>query len=346
MELYFLKENFSLLDGPIDTFTSVVWCERYFEIGTFTLHFPRDILARVMDAVYVCTSAAEGEIKCGRIEYITAGEDGDCEMGGRLLESLLSDRVMYGSGGYFDNVTDAVVSAVERNLRDCGITIGDCEKIDAYASLFYEWDCLSDWLYSALKPYGASFTVRLDPESIKPVFRVIKGNNRTVEGCADGVQPAVFSSSFGNINSIRLESDSGRMKNFIYVEGKDGTVVTVDKSGGEQVREMYYHAGDIAAGSFATEELYKEALLSRASEVLEKYNAGFSVSAECDSGALPRYGVDYKIGDICDVADDSLGLSFDMRLTAVDTVWENGVMTVFPLFGEEIRYINRLKNAL
>jgi hypothetical protein len=56
--------------------------------------------------------------------------------------------------------------------------------------------------------------------------------------------------------------------------------------------------------------------------------------------------VDYALGDICDVSDEETGLSFEMRLTGVDTVWENGVMTVHPLFGEERNYIGKLKNQL
>jgi len=347
MDLYFLDDNFSIIDGPIDTFTSIVWCERYFEIGTFTLHFPREVLNRVMNATYVSTSPAEGEIKCGRIDYIIADDDVDCEMGGRLLESLLSDRVIRGKGVFTGDVASITEFVVTDNLRDCGITMGTSDSVSGYASLAYEYNCISDWLYSVLKPFGASFSVKLDPESREPVFRVINGKNRTVDGPREeGIQPAIFSSSFGNISSIRLESDSSRMKNYIFVEGKDGTVVTVDKSDGGQIREMYYHAGDIAAGSFATAELYKEALVCRGESVLRKFNAGLSLSAECDGDALPRYGVDYFLGDICDVADEALGMSFDMRLTGVDTVCENGVKTVFPLFGEEIRYIDRLKSQL
>ncbi len=347
MELYFLNEEFSPISGPVDCFTSVVWSERYFEVGTFTLHFPREILPSVMDATYVSSSAADGEIKCGRIDYIATGEDGDCEMGGRLLESLLSDRVIYGKGAYAGKVWEIIDDAVKRNLRGCDVTIGESASVIGDALLTYEWDCLSDWLYSALRPFGASFTVKLDPDSGKPVFRVVCGKNRTVEeSLASGIQPAVFSSSFENINSIDIEADFCGMKNFAYVEGRDGTVVTVDESDGGNRYELYCSAGDIGPTTFETEEEYKEALRGRGRSVLAKHRKGLSVRAECDSTALPRYGVDYSLGDICDVYDAENGLSFELRLTGVDTVRENGVMTVYPLFGEKTDYIGKLKNQL
>lgn len=347
MELYFLNENFSPISGPADFFTSVVWSERYFEMGTFTLHFPRVHLSEIMDAVYVSTSAADGEIKCGRIDYIITGEEEDCEVGGRMLESLLSDRVIYGSGVRRGNVAGVAAGVVQDNIRGCGVTFGVHDSVSGYVSLAYEWDCLSEWLYSALRPYGASFTVKLDPDLGKPVFRVVSGKNRTVEASIlTGIEPAIFSSYFGNINSFDIDADSGYMKNVIYVEGRDGTVVSVDQSGGGKRCEMYYSAGDIGPSPFETTEEYDEALRVRGRTVLAKYKKGFALRAECDSTALPRYGVDYALGDICDVSDEETGLSFEMRLTGVDTVWENGVMTVHPLFGEERNYIGKLKNQL
>lgn len=337
MELYFLKEDFSLLDGPIDSCTSVVWYERYFETGTFVLHFPRGIVRRVMNAAYVCTSGDDGEIKCGRVEYLSTEEGSDCRMGGRILECILGDKIMEGSGVYSGTVTEAVTLAVAACLGDGDITVGECAEIPEEADLPYSWNNLSDWVYSALKPYGASYTVKLDKDSGLPVFRIVKGEDRTVSGDA-----AVFSTSFGNISSISVDIDTSTAKNLAYVQGKDGTVVTVDKSEGGTKREIFVSAADISPSSFTTTAAYTRALEKRGEEKLSAYPKGFSISAECASDTLPRYGKDFFMGDVCDVVDDELGVSFDMRLTAVDTVWENGVCSVYPVFGEEIRYISRL----
>ena len=125
------------------------------------------------------------------------------------------------------------------------------------------------------------------------------------------------------------------MKNAAYVEGADGTVVLTDHSGGSDRRELYRKAADIAPGNYGSTEEYTLALRRRGEELLASRTPATSVSAECDANALPVYGEDYRIGDICDVADDGLGLSYSLRLTAVDTVWEDGAKTVYPVFGEQ-----------
>lgn len=350
MDLYFLDEDFSLIDGPIDEFTSIVWSERFNEIGAFTIHFPRSLIGRVNSASYVRCAPADngGRILCGRIEYLTTGDDGDCEMGGHLLEVLLCDRLMYGKGNYSGTVSGAAVSAVTDNLRNDALTpitvSSDSAEITEQITAGYEWETLSDWLYALLTPYGASYRIELDTDTMKPVFRIITGSDLTSEAIVDA-QPAIFSSSFGNIVSIGLERQSEGMKNVVYVEGSDGTVVTLDRSGGGHIRETYKKASDIDPEDFSSTAAYKAALSVRASEVLAKLGGAVYVSAECDADALPRYGIDYHLGDICDIVDDELCLSFGMRLTAVDTVCEGGMKLIYPSFGDEVRYVRQiLKN--
>lgn len=338
MEIYLLNRDFSILDGPVDDLTSVVWAERYFEPGSFTLHFPRGMIRRFADAAYV----TDGE-KCGRVEYLVTDEDGGCELGGHLLEILLRDRRMFGKGLVSGTVTEAVTSAVEANLRELGVELGESVEITESVTLPYEWDDLSDWVYSVLKPYGAAYRILLDWDTMTPVFSIVRGADRSSENAAsESIQPAIFSASFGNIVSLSLEQDSSDYKNAIYVEGSDGTVVEVDQSGGGERREYYRKASDIAPSKFADNTAYEAALRNRGAETLAKYPKGFYVFAESDTDALPRYGTDYAIGDICDVVDENLGLSYGMRLTEVDTVYENGSCLICPSFGENIRRVKRI----
>ena len=105
---------------------------------------------------------------------------------------------------------------------------------------------------------------------------------------------------------------------------------------------MYKKASDIDPDDFSSTAAYTSALGVRAAEVLAKLGESVYVSAECDTEALPRYGTDYHLGDICDIVDDELCLSFGMRLTSVDTVIEGGVKMIYPSFGDEVRYIRQI----
>ena len=323
-ELYFLDEQFCVIDGPIEDMTSVVFSERYFEPGTFTFHFPREIAGRAADAVYVRSGVnPSGRIFCGRIEYLHTDTGGDCEMGGHLLECLMDDRVLTG-GSWTGTVTDAILAAVKDNLRESPVAIADNHAvISDSVTLTADWETLSDWMTRILRPYGASYRIELSENDI-PELSIVRGNT---------LENVIFSASFGNIFSIESKHSSAAMKNAVYVEGSDGTVVSADLSGGKARREMYKKASDLAPGKFADEAEYRQALLRRGYEILAGYPEKFEVSAEIDGNALPVYGRDYSLGDICSVVDEELGVRLSLRLTQVDWVSENGTASVYPVFG-------------
>lgn len=344
MELYFLDQNFSAVD-IIDEFTSIVWEEKFHSIGSFTLIFPRKYASRVKNAVYVRTPFEGGTCKCGRIERLSVGDGNECKITGHLLEVLLSDRIIAKKGSMCGQVTSCVIKIIGDILGECGIVPAPSQaQIDASASLTYSCNNLADWLYKTLKPYGASFRVVLDADSDEPIFSIVLGNDRTEASCS-GEQPAIFSSSFGNIVSLEYEENSAEIKNFVYVEGGDGTVVTVDRSSGGKRRELYSVADDIVPEDYDSSDTYAAALRTRGIEALSKCADGRRISVECDADALPQYGSDYALGDLCDVCDGELGLSVEMRITSVDTVWENGRKTVYPSFGDEIRSISSLLDS-
>lgn len=343
MEIYFLDADFAVCGGPYDELRSVCFSEKYFSCGSFTLHMPRELFREASEAVYVRTGFSESGVKCGRIEYVLADEDGGCEVGGIMLEGILGDRVLMGKGCISGTVTEAVIGAVSENLRGCGVTVGECAELDDEAVLTYEWDNLSDWLYSVLRPYGASYRITLDGGTNRPVFGIVRGTDRSTpdEGGAYNPWQAVFSTSFGNLLSAAYSRSTLEMKNVVYVEGPDGTVIRAGEDAGG-LREMHKRVTDVDPADFDTDEKYRAALLARGSEILAKHRAAVTVEAAADPEVDPEYGRDYSLGDICDVADAELELSFGVRLVAVDEVWESGSFMRYPYFGDEIRSIRRL----
>ena len=345
MELYFLDSEFNIIMGPVDSYTSAVWSEKYFEAGTFTIHLPRALVGDIASSVYVRTGYdSDKKCKCGRITYISTSDGCDCELGGVLLEGLLEDVLMRGKSGVGGRLSEVALSSVGSIAESAGIAV-DTENsamLEDEVSLTWDWDRVSDWLYSVLKPCGASFAVELDYITQKPTLRLIKGRDLSESGDS-GISRAVFSASYGNIFSVEFEKDSEKMKNYAYIEGSDGTVVTVDKSSGARRREIYKKAADISPAKYDDEDGYISALKRRGEELLSRLPESLYISAECDADALPVYGKDYRLGDICDVSDDELGLCCSLRLTAVDTVAESGEVRRYPVFGETIKLTDRLQ---
>lgn len=346
MEIYFLDADFAVCGGPYDEMRSVCFAEKYFSCGTFTIHMPRGLFQAAHSAVYVRTGFSGAGAKCGRIEYVSADEDGGVEIGGIMLEGILGDRVLYGKGCVSGTVTEAVISAVSDNLRGCGVTVGECAEISDEITLTYDWDNLSDWLYSVLRPFGASYRITLDGTENRPVFRIVRGTDRSTPDGGSSYNPwqAVFSTSFGNILSAAYSRNTLEMKNVAYVEGTDGTLVKAEDTSYDRKnpREMHKRVTDVNPDDFDTEEKYRAALLSRGAEILAKHRAAVTFEAAADPAVDPKYGRDYMLGDICDVVDAGLGLSFGVRLVAVDEVWESGGMMLYPYFGDEVRSIRRL----
>lgn len=341
MELYFLKSDFSILEGPVDTFTSAVWSEKYYEVGSFTVHLPSSFAGVCQSAAYIRTEYDKsGRCRCGRISYVAAGLTNDCEVGGCMLEGLLGDRVMYGKGSAVGG-TSALLSAVGENLRSLPVEI-DAEGSAAFAeqvSLTWDWDKMSDWLYGVLRPYGASFSVTLGKGDVRPVLRIVMGRDLSGDG-GESEKRAVFSSSYGNIFSLEFEKDEGKVRNLAYIEGSDGEVVEVERSGVSSagMREIYKKASDVNPSKYGSVEEYRAALRQRGEEVLAKYPSVLSISAQSEAAAAPVYGVDYALGDICGVSDAELGVCTSLRLTAADTVSEYGEVTVYPYFGETVKF--------
>lgn len=343
MELYFLDENFCVIDGPIDDALYAMWEERFFAPGTFEVRLPRALFSSACRAVYVTAVAGGGVSLGGRVEYVSSGEDGGCEIRGRLLEALVSDVVLRGGGCYTGTLSDVLREVLEENLSNTPVQLAsDFCGVEDEVTLAPAWQNLAEWLYATLRPYGASFSVRL--VGGVPTLRVEAGRDLTSEG-GEGVPRAVFSTSFGNIAGVEYERDAREMRNFAYVCGSDGYVVTVDNSGGGPRRETYKNAADIVRSRFPSEEEYVSALVHRGEEVLARCPEAVYVSAESDGGAGLTCGVDYALGDVCDVADSELGLSLKLRVTGVTTVYENGGCSVRPTFGDEVGFIKEPSSA-
>lgn len=343
MELYFLDENLSITDGPVDEVLSAVWEERFFDVGTFRLVFPRSMFTRIGCAKYVSARGESGEWLCGRVEYVSANEDSECEVRGRLLEVLASDVIMRGGEVFTGKLSDVLRAVLEANLVHTPVVLAeDFCTIEDEVEFITSWKCLGDWMYATLKPYGASFCVKLIRGV--PTLSIVAGRDRSSEG-GEASPRALFSTSYGNTCGVEYERDESEMKNFAYVCGSDGRIVSVDKSGGAPRREIIKKANEISPDRFDNDEEYVSSLIRVGEEALSECTEAVCVFAECESDSGLVYGVDYALGDICDVADAELGLSFALRVTGAATVYEDGEVKIYPTFGDEIEIIKKLRSA-
>lgn len=348
MELYFLDRSFGVTCGPTEEFTSAVWSEKYYETGSFTVHMPKKFFGTAIDAEYLRTGFGDdGECLCGRIDNVrlTSSDGGECEISGVMLEGLLGGRVMYGTGEGSGKLGESVLDAVRSNLRSLPITLDDAGStsssdvsLDDECVISWKWDNMAQWLHDVLRPYGASYRVRLKKGAEKPVMTLVRGTNVTDATLA-------YSTSLGNVISLEYEKAYGHIRNYAYVEGGDGTVAVVNKYSVDR-RELYKSASELTAEKYTDDDEYRRALRQKGEEALAKYPVSVTLTVSATPGMPPYYGSDCRLGDICTVYDDELGIKLSMRMTSADVVCEGGAEGVYATFGEAVRWRDVLTEGL
>lgn len=67
-----------------------------------------------------------------------------------------------------------------------------------------------------------------------------------------------------------------------------------------------------------------------------------NVGAEIDTVSGLQYGVNYGLGDICDVALNSVGLTWKARITEVEFIYEAGALQITPRFGDDFMTLREI----
>lgn len=288
-------------------------------------------------AVYLCDRQY-----CGRIETVLCRRH-SLHIGGRMLESLLYDRVAGAESVYTGTAGQAVAAALAQWAGDLPLTVEGSIPALTEPMLFTmeAGEVLGQWLHRLLAPLGAMYSV--DMRDGRLLFRVTVGTDRSLDS-DPGVSRAIFSEDFGNIAGLETELYRENAMNRIYVEGSDGTVVTVDHApSADQRKEGYRKAADIRPGGYSSTSAYRAALIRRGEELLAANGETFRLTCAGEYDVQPAYGTDYRLGDICELQGDSIGVRQAARLTAVDVVYEGGTVKLYPYFGDTVR---RLRTAV
>lgn len=332
MELFFMDGNFKLLSAPVDRYYSLIWSENYYDEGTFELHLAADLFGIASKAEYVFNSEADEAMA---VDGLDASDDGKqtLNISGKSLETLLRHRVMDEAGEYSGTVEKIARQAVQKYAidGDRAIPLLKLGALKGYTDTAVATNKrgaeLYEWLRELLKPYEMTFRIHYDFEANALDFTVHRGLDRTQEQ-TDNTW-AIFSTSYENLSQFSYSKNRTDYRNFAIVAKEDGTRVTVDKTGGDARRELYVDADD---------ELDTAAMTQLGEQALAEYAMIETVGGEVQGGANMVYGVNYALGDRCNIEDHRLGVSASVRLTQMRTVVEGGVTKRVPAFGEQ--YLN------
>lgn len=307
----------------IDTYESFIWTDRYYECGDFELYTPmvEGILEYIKQDHYLQSLNSDHVMIIEKIRIDSDAEDGSfLTATGRSLESILGRRIVWKQTSISGNFQDGIELLLNENIIDPSDTD---RKIDnfvfepsddpAITSLTIDAQYTGDNLYDVIKnaccERNVGFKITLNDYK-QFVFKLYAGVDRSYDQTKHPY--VVFSPKFDNIsNSNYIESKSA-LKNVALVagegEGPDRKYSSVGGGSGLSRRELFVDARDITSdlgdGVILTADEYTAKLNQRGSEKLSENKEISSFEGEAETNALYKYGHDFFIGDVVQIANE------------------------------------------
>lgn len=346
MHLAFFGSTFNRISDPIDTFESLVWTERWYDSGSFSLILPTSRYAEAKDAVFIYNSDTETYMLIEEIDYEIAAKK--LTITGRSLEAMFDWRILITPAYTAKKVEDIARSYVYHSAT--GATVASCAfdntpVVRATAKGYTETatvpamtgPALSGKIRSLFRPLGWRYTLKRNPGVASGLlYDIEKPVDRRSTQTEN--QRAVFHSAKGDIINYRYNKNIKDYRNYAYMKSEwpyksegpvpDGVEFNLyDASLTGEERKFLYVTGK--------EDFTDDEMDSICIDALGKYPVCENVTAEISPACSLVYGINYSLGDWCDVVINEIGLAYSAQITSVDRVYEKNMIRVIPIFGEE-----------
>lgn len=341
MDVYVL-DDLLRRTAVIDQYESLIWTERFNDVGDFELVIPSDRGFKALLSVGT-RIVIPGSKRVMTVETLESGvtDSGVAILtaSGRSIEMILEDRV--NRNGFSLNPTpseDWVLTGtpgdVARQIFDelCRyntIIPGDNVPFITPGSLYppgtiaepadiYEIRLEPDTVFGSIKKicdmYNLGFRLVRNLDQSELYFDIYAGSDRTSQQTT--LPAVIFSTALDNLTDTKELTSIANQKNVAYVFGKNGAVeVYADgvapSIGGFDRRVLVVTANDIdlPAGSALT-----AALVQRGREELAKNRPVIAFDGEIPQFSSYVYERDYFLGDLVEMRSPD-GLSTNMRVT-------------------------------
>ena len=333
MELYVLD---SLLRRTevIDKFETLVWTERFSEVGDFELDLKSTLENRRLFTKGTLLAINESY----RVMKVETVEDSTKDTGettlkitGFSIEDVLRNRVAKKSlsdtttepswdfGIYEDFPqtlpVDIANAMFDHICRDGALDLTDKIPFLMPGSIFPAstipeptvpilWSQSPDFLYNAMKavldPYTLGFRLVRNFDTSQLYFDIYAGDDRTSRQTV--LSPVIFSAALDNIQNTTEYTTVAGSKNVAYVFSPEGFKVVFGENvdpdvEGFERRVIVVNASDITADTPDVDA----AMLQRGLEELNANRGQSLFDGEINQYSEYKYGVDYNLGDLVEM---------------------------------------------
>lgn len=355
-------------EAIVENFETMIWTERFQELGDFQLDFP---YSRSLRGIFTPgTRLTMNRSLCYmEVENTVVKDDEEgrtmLTVTGRSIDKVLTERpnrVVFGAstppvakwelsglpqdviGTIYNNIVGfGNTTRVEDRLNDFTlqpILVGESNLIPypvetIAASL--QFDSLYNSMMDIAKSAGLGFspegyTIAGGPDKIWRI-KLTPGYDRTTDQTA--VPPVIFSPTLETLSAWSELRSSENYRNVAYVFGKNGTRVVyandaAETATGVQRRVMYVNASDIETAAGAT---LQNQLLLRGRAELQKHQPIVSLDGEVPNNAA-TFTMDYSPGDVVNMRTYE-GLTSKMRVLEKIYTSDKVGERVFPTLSED-----------
>lgn len=322
MEFRLLNTNFIDID-IIDSFDSMIWVERYFKYGDFEIYLPynktRFDLFKEDYYVYCRESDRLMIIEDRLIKTDEEKEKKYLTITGRSLESILERRIIWGqtilSGNFQDGIKKLIDESiiaptiVERKIDNFVFEVSTDPTItELTIDAQFNGENLYPSIQGLCEEKGVGFKITLGDDNTF-VFKLYSGVDRSYTQTANSY--VVFSPNFDNLLSSSYIESKRLSKNVSLVagegEGSARKTVVVGEGSGLGRREIFTDATWLSStidGGTLTPEEYNKQLEQRGFETLAINSCISSFEGEADTSTMFKYGEDFFMGDIVQIANE------------------------------------------
>lgn len=334
--------------GEVEDFTSFLFNRKWFTYSDFQLtveEFDKDLFK---EGNYIVVN--NDPYRSGQINYINIVDD-VITIKGVALSFWFTDRVTYPTlnkdtfsmNDYAENI---MYELAKRNAITSTTANRNFEKLIASSSqgrgvkLAFEtrYKVLSDELTSIAKNSKLGWCIKFDFRNKKFIFEVLEGVNRTVN--QQDNPPMIFSRRYDNVLEREYTKDTSDYKTTAIVAGQgEGSareiVIVNDNLSGLNRKELFVDARDVEVNTNLTDR-GKSKLAEKS--VIESFECNIDTET---------YKKDWDLGDFITILDDDIGVIIDTQIVEVRETYEDGILSVEPVFGESIsQFRDRFKQAI
>lgn len=348
MLLYVYNKELTLL-GVVENITSLVWNEKKYSYGTFTMLLPAtEANISLLQKNRIIIRDDDVKKVAGEVLYINIKKDISgsevLEVTGKLLSHWLNDRLLLSEINLVaapqtimrqavnTNAISAAVAARNYPNLILGTTQGSGSNIEYKNE---ENITLLDLVEDISITTDTGFNITADVKNKRYKFNTYSGTDHTINSAS----PCIFSLQLENILEQEYIQSIENLKNVAYVAGEENALsapVIIGNATGHERKEVFVNASSIKKANLTDAE-YAAVLATNGEIALQSYieTTNFYNKINANNTTF-IYGVDYDLGDKVTCINAAWHIAVDAVITEAQTTYEDGQKTVYLTFGDAL----------